>query len=69
MSENRPTSQVHPSNTYVSINQAASILWVDRSSIRRWLKQGRLRGETVGNVTLIPKQDVLAMALQRGIRL
>jgi excisionase family DNA binding protein len=69
MNEIRSIGQVHPSNTYVSINQAASILWVNRATVRRWLKLGKLRGETVGNVTLIPKQDVLAVAQQRGIRL
>jgi len=63
------SGQVRLSDTYVSMTQAASILWVNRVTIRLWVRRGKLKGEKIGRVTLIPKQDVLAMALQRGIRL
>jgi excisionase family DNA binding protein len=52
------------SDQYVSIGQAASLLSVNRATIRRWLKGGRLRGESIGRVTLIPKQDVLFITQQ-----
>jgi excisionase family DNA binding protein len=57
------------SHVYVSISQAASLLLVSRLTIYRWMKQGKLSGERIGSVTLIPKQDILAIARQRGISL
>jgi len=55
-------------NKYVCIGQAASILWVNRLTIRRWIKQGKLSGQKIGLTTLIPKAEVLAIAKQRGIK-
>jgi hypothetical protein len=43
------------------------MLWVNRITIRRWVRKGKLKGEKVDWITLIPKQDVLAIAQRRGI--
>ena len=57
------------SDLYVSIGQAATMLWlwVNRATIRRWLKEGRLKGKKIGRVTLIPKRDALAVMQDRSI--
>jgi len=60
---------VHLSDVYVSIGQAASFLLVNRLTVRRWLEQGKLRGERIGRTTLILKEDVWSVAQQRGIDL
>jgi len=56
---------VNLSGTYVSIGQAASILNVNRLTIRHWLQKGKLRGQRIGLVTLILKNDVSAIDQQK----
>lgn len=53
-------------DSYVTIGQAADLLLVDRSTITRWIKRGKLRGQKMGMVTLIFKNDVLALARERS---
>jgi excisionase family DNA binding protein len=62
-------SMGHLSDVYTTPGQAASLLLVNRLTIRRWVKEGKLHGERVGNITLIPKVDVWHIAQQRGINL
>lgn len=54
------------SDVYVTIGEAADIALVNRATIRRWVKEGKLRGEPMGKITLIPKEDVLKVAKERG---
>ena len=67
MITNQP--MVRLSDVYVSVGQAASLLLVNRLTIQRWVKQGKLRGERIGRTTLIPKEDVWSVAQERGINL
>ena len=46
---------------YVTTGQAAAILHVNRLTIQRWVKSGKLTGEAVGRITLIPKDEVLRL--------
>jgi excisionase family DNA binding protein len=43
---------------YCTTGQAAKRLGVNRLTIQRWVKAGKLSGERVGNVTLIPIVEV-----------
>lgn len=45
-------------DSYLTPSQAAGILSVNRETVRRWVALGRLRGERVGNITLIWREDV-----------
>ena len=49
---------------YMTIGEAALYLDVNRLTIRRWLKSGRLNGERIGHFTLILKDDVRRIAIQ-----
>lgn len=49
---------------YMTTGQAASRLSVNRLTIQRWVASGRLSGERVGNVTLIPIVEVEAILRQ-----
>jgi excisionase family DNA binding protein len=53
------------SELFVSITQAASLSHVNRVTITRWIKTGKLTGERIGLTTLIPRQDVLTLIKQR----
>ena len=44
--------------------RAALCLDVNRRTIRRWLKSGKLKGERIGHFTLILKDDVRKIAVQ-----
>ena len=37
---------------YITIKEAASTLKVDQSTVRRWIRQGILRGIRIGSTTL-----------------
>ena len=50
---------------YVTTGQAAAALWVNRLTIQRWVKSGKLSGERVGSVTLIPKVEVERLVARR----
>lgn len=54
------------SDIYMLTGQAAALLMVNRLTVQRWVKTGRLRGERVGYVTLIDKQQVEQIATERG---
>jgi len=49
---------------YMTIGEATSYLDINRLTIRRWLKSGRLNGERIGHFTLILKDDVHKIAIQ-----
>ncbi len=51
---------------YLTTGQAATMLGVNRLTIRRWVAAGRVRGQLVGNVTLIDRQQVEQMAAERS---
>lgn len=43
---------------FLTTGQAAAALNVNRLTIQRWVNAGRLNGQRVGNVTLIPRDEV-----------
>ncbi len=43
---------------YLTPAQAARVLSVNRQTVRRWVMAGRMRGERVGNITLVWREDV-----------
>jgi excisionase family DNA binding protein len=51
---------------YMTPGQVVALLHVNRLTVQRWINKGKLRKEKVGNVTLIPKEDVLKIAKERG---
>ena len=53
-------------DSYLTIGGTAAALAVNRITVRRWLQSGRLHGERVGKVTLIPKAEVEALARARA---
>jgi excisionase family DNA binding protein len=63
------TTATHPTHT-ITVAQAAEALGVSERTIWRYLKSGRLPGETVGEPgsqrTLIPADAVAAVAGDRG---
>jgi excisionase family DNA binding protein len=63
---NSPQVTTNILDAYVTIGQASRLLLVNRATTRRWVKQGRLRGQKMGLVTLIPKEDVSKVAKERG---
>ena len=54
------------SDTYITPNQATKLIPVNRLTIRRWVKEGKLRGEMVDRITLILKEDVVRLAESYG---
>lgn len=54
------------SHIYMLTGQAAALLRVNRLTVQRWVKTGRLRGERVGYVTLIDRQQVEQIAAETG---
>jgi excisionase family DNA binding protein len=58
--------QTNLCDVYVTIGQAAGLLRVNRATIGRWVRRGKLRGQKMGLVTLIPKEDILKVAKERG---
>ena len=52
-------------DVYLMTGQAASCLHVNRLTIRRWVKAGKLSGEVIGHLTLIPRADVERLAKDR----
>lgn len=54
-------------SNHMTITEAALLLHVNRITIRRWIKQGKLHSEKVGQINLLLKANVLAIAHERGI--
>ena len=50
---------------YLTTGEAAAILQVNRLTVRRWVKAGKLWGEPVGQVTLLRKDEVHRLAAER----
>ena len=46
------------SGTFYTLTEVAHLLEKDRHTIARWLKQGKISGERVGNMVLIGKEEV-----------
>jgi excisionase family DNA binding protein len=46
---------------YISVKGAAGLLTVSQVSIRRWLREGRLKKFKAGSRTLVRRQDVLGL--------
>ena len=55
-------------HTYVTTGQAAVLLQVSRLTVWRWVKSGKLSGEQVGKIILIPRAEVEELALERQAR-
>ena len=53
---------------YVTTGQAADLLHVSRVMVWKWVKSGKLSGERVGRITLIPRAEVEELALERQAR-
>jgi len=47
------------SELYVSIAQAAFILRVNRETVARWIREGKLNADKVGLAVLISKDDIM----------
>lgn len=41
-----------------TIQEAAAILTVNRDTVRRWMQDGKLAGESIGAVVLLPRWTV-----------
>ena len=54
---------------YMSVTQAAAALEVNRATITRWVKEGKLSGEKIGLFTLISRKEIQRIAEERGILL
>ncbi len=51
--------------TYITTGQVASLLNVNRLTVRRWLKSGRFTGYRIGNFTLISRLQVEELIVER----
>jgi len=54
-------------DNYMTITQAAAMLWVARETVRRWIANGKLRGYPMGKITLVERTQVLLITTERGI--
>ncbi len=45
-------------NRYYTVKEAAQILRVHPRTVRRWLKEGKLKGKKIGRIWLIPKTEI-----------
>ena len=50
---------------FVSVTEAAKITGVNRATIHRWIKNGKLEATSIGRTNLILRDDVHALAQQR----
>ncbi len=50
---------------YFTPAEAAKYANVNRLTIRRWFQTGRIRGEQIGNITLVRQTDVARVTAQR----
>lgn len=50
---------------YLTTGQAAAVLQVNRLTVQRWVKSGKLWGEPVGQVTLLRRDEVQNLAAER----
>ena len=49
-----------------TIEETADLMEVNRSTVYRWLRAGRLAGEDIGGVVLIPRWVVEMIKEERG---
>jgi excisionase family DNA binding protein len=49
-----------------TLTETSNILGVNRATIRRWIKGGKLDAENIGGVVLLPRQQVDSILKQRG---
>lgn len=47
---------------YVTLNQAAEAVGVERHTVWRWIKEGKLEAEKVGNCVLIERQALAQLS-------
>ena len=45
-------------NTHMTLTEAAARLGVNRMTIRRWIKVGKLAAEEIGGVVLIERKEI-----------
>lgn len=45
-------------NTHMTLTEAAARLGVNRITIRRWIKVGKLAAEEIGGVVLIERKEI-----------
>jgi predicted site-specific integrase-resolvase len=50
---------------FVTESQAASMLNVNRNTIARWGKEGKLDIQHIGRIGFVPKQQVALLKLRR----
>ena len=50
-----------------TITETAKLLGVNRVTIRRWIKAGKLHAENIGGVVLIPKWEVELLKTKKGV--
>ena len=61
-------SRIHLDDIYTTPGEAAKLLLVNRLTILRWVKSGKLRGERIGRIYLILKEDAWRIAKEHRIR-
>ena len=49
---------------FMTAKEAATALKVHQRTIRRWVQSGKLRGETIGKITLVLRVDVRNLRLK-----
>ena len=52
---------------FYTLTEAASVLAMNRLTIRRWLDAGKLTGEHIGATVLIPRWEIEAIAAMKRI--
>ena len=72
MLETQPTDDLEEMAQYrlglpqfVSVTEAAEIIGVNRATIHRWIKNGKLEATSIGRTNLLVRDAVRALAQQR----
>jgi excisionase family DNA binding protein len=48
-----------------TLTETANLLEVNRLTVRRWIRAGRLVGETIGGVVLLDREAIDRMKIKR----
>ncbi len=48
-----------------TLTEAANLLDINRATVRRWIKSGKLDAENIGGVVLLPRQQIDFMLKKR----